>query len=223
MNKPKTSLDKKHKDKINLFEDNERSKESIKKSIELNNQELERINNLTFNEITNEIINKKTKLLEKHKLLNNKLKSIENSIDKLIYYNDTIDYIIPYYEINSKNNDVKHMEIIDFFNNSNIVKKNTSNSNKSQLLDNYLKVTENKQTRFDKSKKFKPKFCNICNIEMTLHLSDGYLICTKCGICESVILDSDKPNYKEPVPDVTAYCYRRINHFNELTKSIFVY
>ena len=57
---------------------------------------------------------------------------------------------------------------------------------------------------------------------MTLHLSDGYLICTKCGICEYVILDSDKPNYKEPVPDVTAYCYRRINHFNELKKSIFV-
>jgi len=52
---------------------------------------------------------------------------------------------------------------------------------------------------------------------MTLHLSDGYLICTECGFCEEVILDSDKPNYKEPVPDATAYSYKRINHFNELT------
>ena len=126
-------------------------------------------------------------------------------------------------EINSKNNDVKHMEIIDFFNNSNIVKKNTSSfNNKSQLLDNYLKVTDNKQTKCDKSQKFKPKFCKTCNIEMTLHLSDGYLICTSCGECEYIILDSDKPNYKEPVPDVTAYCYRRINHFNELILSKFI-
>ena len=90
-------------------------------------------------------------ILDENKALNNKLKSIENNVDKLIYYNNTIDYIIPYYEINSKNNDVKHMEIIDFFNNSNIVKKNTSSfNNKSQLLDNYLKVTDNKQTKFDK-------------------------------------------------------------------------
>ena len=123
MNKPKTSLDKKHKDKINLFEDNERSKEDIKKTIELNNIELDKLNKIPFTEYTNEIISKKTRILDENKLLNNKLKSIENNVDKLIYYNNTIDYIIPYYEINSKNNDVKHMEIIDFFNNSNIVKK----------------------------------------------------------------------------------------------------
>jgi hypothetical protein len=215
MNKPKTSLDKKHKDKINYFEDNERSKETIKNTIEINCKELERLNNIPFKDYTNDIISKKTKLLDENKLLNSKLKSIENNIDKLIYYNNTIDYIIPYYEINTKNNDVKHMEIIDFFNNSNIVKKNSSHTNKSELLDNYLKVTDNKQTKFDKSRKFKPKFCKTCNIEMTLHLSDGYLICTTCGECETIILDSDKPNYKEPIPDATAYCYRRINHFNE--------
>ena len=28
-------------------------------------------------------------------------------------------------------------------------------------------------------------------------------------------MDSDKPNYKDPIPDVTAYAYKRINHFNE--------
>ena len=123
MNKQKTSLDKKHKDKINLFEDNERSKEDIKKTIELNNIELDKLNKIPYTEYTNEIISKKTTILDENKTLNNKLKSIENNVDKLIYYNNTIDYIIPYYEINSKNNDVKHMEIIDFFNNSNIVKK----------------------------------------------------------------------------------------------------
>ena len=106
------------KDKINLFEDNERSKEDIKKTIEMNNIELDKLNKIAYTEYTNEIISKKTAILDENKALNNKLKSIENNVDKLIYYNNTIDYIIPYYEINSKNNDVKHMEIIDFFNNS---------------------------------------------------------------------------------------------------------
>ena len=58
MNKPKTSLDKKHKDKINLFEDNERSKEDIKKTIELNNIELDKLNKIPYTEYTNEIISK---------------------------------------------------------------------------------------------------------------------------------------------------------------------
>ena len=82
-----------------------------------------------------------------------------------------------------------------------------------------MKATDNKQVKVGKFKKFKPKFCanSECQTEMTLHLSDGYLICTECGSCEEVILDSDKPNYKEPVPDATAYSYKRINHFNELT------
>ena len=102
MNKPKTSLDKKHKDKINSFEDNERSKEDIKKTIEMNNIELDKLNKIAYSEYTNEIISKKTAILDENKLLNNKLKSIENNVDKLIYYNNTIDYIIPYYEINSK-------------------------------------------------------------------------------------------------------------------------
>tara|TARA_A100001015_G_scaffold304719_1_gene396363 strand:- start:1076 stop:1321 length:246 start_codon:yes stop_codon:yes gene_type:complete len=50
------------------------------------------------------------------------------------------------------------------------------------------------------------------NKELTLHLSDGYLICTKCGHSEEILLDSDKPNYKDPLYDNTAYAYKRINH-----------
>ena len=97
MNKPKTSLDKKHKDKINFFEDNEKNKEDIIKNIESNNKKLNKLNEISFTEYTNDIISEKTKLLDENKILNNKLKSIENNIDKLIYYNNTIDYIIPYY------------------------------------------------------------------------------------------------------------------------------
>ena len=79
-------------------------------------------------------------------------------------------------------------------------------------------ANENIQKKITKNKKFKPKYCTnpSCNkSELILHLTEGYLICTKCGICSEVLLDSDKPNYKEPIPDSSAYAYKRLNHLNE--------
>ena len=49
----------------------------------------------------------------------------------------------------------------------------------------------------------------------TLHLQDGIFVCTACGYSVPTIMDSDKPSYKEPTLDNTAYAYKRINHFNE--------
>ena len=215
-NKVKTTLDKRHKDKVNTFESNDELKSDLEKDLANNLKELGDLEKIPYTDYTNETIQMKTFLLDENKRITKKLDKLNASLDELLYYNNTIDYIIPYYEQNSKQ-DVKHMEIVDFFNNTNLVKKKKSSNNKGELLEKYLKVIDNKQTKVGKYKKFKPKFCPNpeCKAEMTLHLSDGYLICTECGFCEEVILDSDKPNYKEPVPDATAYSYKRINHFNE--------
>lgn len=215
--KVKTTLDKKHKDKISIFENKDNSIKEIEVKIEDNNKILKDFEQIPYKDYTQEIIYKKAEILDDNKELRKKLEMIRSGLDEMLYYNNTMDYVLPYYEQSSKQGDVKHMEIVDFFNGSNIVKKNQSSNNKAQLLENYLKATDNKQIKVGKFKKFKPKFCSNleCKSEMTLHLSDGYLICTECGFCEEVILDSDKPNYKEPVPDATAYSYKRINHFNE--------
>jgi hypothetical protein len=36
-----------------------------------------------------------------------------------------------------------------------------------------------------------------------------------CGYQEFVLIDSDKPSYKDPPREVSYYAYKRINHFNE--------
>ena len=217
--KAKTTLDKKHKDKVSSFENIANEKNKILNKIDSNNKKLEKINKLDYSQYSQNIINEKATLLDENKTLTDKLECLSSHTDELLYYNNTIDYISSYYEQNNKQSDIKQMEILDFFNNSNIVNKKNTLYNKAEILENYLKATDNKQIKIGKYKKFKPKFCPSieCGAEMTLHLSDGYLICTECGFCEEIILDSDKPNYKEPVPDATAYSYKRINHFNELT------
>jgi len=216
-NKVKTTLDKRHKDKVTYFESHDLIQQELEKELVKNLNKLKDIEKIPYIDYTNETLQEKTQLLDRNKEINKKLEKMDTSLEELLYYNNTIDYIAPYYEQNNKQGDVKHMEIVDFFNSSNLVRKKKSSNNKAELLEKYLKVIDNKQTKVGKYKKFKPKYCpNVeCKAEMTLHLSDGYLICTSCGFCEEVILDSDKPNYKEPVPDATAYSYKRINHFNE--------
>ena len=58
--------------------------------------------------------------------------------------------------------------------------------------------------------------CVRCNVELLLNTNAGYLVCPKCGFSEKIIIDSDKPSYKEPPKEITSFCYKRINHLNEL-------
>ena len=209
----KTTLDRKHKEKLNIFNGKEKKKLSLKNELKTIEKKLAEISKIDFIDYSNDIISKKANLTKKKNDIEKEIKKLNNNTDEILYYNNTIDYILPYYE--NSNSNTQHLQIMDFFNKKDVVKKK-NNINKAQLLDKYLKATENKQTRISKAKKFKPKFCSTCkDTELTLHLSEGKLICTGCGYCEEIIMDSDKPNYKDPIPDVTAYAYKRINHFNE--------
>jgi predicted RNA-binding Zn-ribbon protein involved in translation (DUF1610 family) len=57
--------------------------------------------------------------------------------------------------------------------------------------------------------------CVKCNVELLLNTNAGYLVCPKCGFSDKIIIDSDKPSYKEPPKEITSFCYKRINHLNE--------
>jgi hypothetical protein len=57
--------------------------------------------------------------------------------------------------------------------------------------------------------------CKQCLVEMLLNNNTGILICPKCGCTENIIVDSDKPSFKEPPKEMTSFCYKRINHLNE--------
>ena len=210
----KTTLDKKHNENLDSFNKNDINLEKLNNEKATYQKRLDEICKMDYSNYTPAIIREKADLNTKINNVSKKIQKISNNTDEILYYNNTIDYILPYYE-NMANNNTHHMNIIDFFNKTDIIKKE-NNINKAQLLDKYLKATENKQIRVSKVKKFKPKFCTNCDdSELTLHLSEGKLICTECGYCEEIIMDSDKPNYKDPIPDVTAYAYKRINHFNE--------
>ena len=50
---------------------------------------------------------------------------------------------------------------------------------------------------------------------MKLLHAEGLLKCERCGLVDKILIDSDKPNYKDPPPEISYFAYKRINHFNE--------
>ena len=54
-----------------------------------------------------------------------------------------------------------------------------------------------------------------CNVEKIIYLSEGKQICPICSEENFILIDSDKPSYKDPPGEVSYFAYKRINHFNE--------
>lgn len=123
----------------------------------------------------------------------------------------------------ANNINIKQTQNINELNNSNKddLRNDTNNSNQRKLLNkdeiyekymkvvdkNYIYINNDDVPIFDK--------CSICFVEMLLNNNTGILICPNCGATENIIIDSDKPSFKEPPKEMTSFCYKRINHLNE--------
>ena len=139
---------------------------------------------------------------------------IENNDDELNYLNDTADILFKYYDTNTTENKKINMpnDLQDFF--TKIKETKTNDNDKYNLFNQYMKITTN--TELKKQSIITIKMCLKCGVEKTLHLQDGYLTCTSCGDSDSVQIDSDKPNYKDPIIENKPNGYKRMNHFSEL-------
>jgi predicted nucleic acid-binding Zn-ribbon protein len=57
--------------------------------------------------------------------------------------------------------------------------------------------------------------CPTCDVEMTFYQNEALLGCPRCGHEEFILIDSEKPSYKDPPREITYFAYKKINHFNE--------
>jgi hypothetical protein len=139
---------------------------------------------------------------------------IENNDDELNYLNDTADILFKYYDTSTIENKKINMpnDLQDFF--TKIKETKTNDNDKYNLFNQYMKITTN--TELKKQSVITIKMCSKCGVEKTLHLQDGYLTCTSCGDSDPVQIDSDKPNYKDPIIENKPNGYKRMNHFSEL-------
>ncbi len=87
---------------------------------------------------------------------------------------------------------------------------------REKLLDKYLQIMDPeiaKQSSSEADDNWSE--CKQCGTEMIFSVNEAYISCPSCGFQDFVLIDSDKPSYKDPPREISYYAYKRINHFNE--------
>ncbi len=112
-------------------------------------------------------------------------------------------------------NDVNNSENIDKKISDFVITK--ENFQRADMLDQYLKIVDPAYIGSINVDKNYTK-CNICNCERTLIQAEGIMVCEMCGDTEFVVIDSDRPSYKDPPPEISYFAYKRRNHFSELDR-----
>jgi hypothetical protein len=201
-----------------LSNDNEQYNVFIQKI----NENESKIKDLYENRIENmdQIVNLKDEIIELKEQINN----LDNQ--EIDYYLDNGKLLFDYYEKKEKvavgenkmvnNIKTKKLEdnkksVINYF--STTTTNETNTQSKDDIVNDYFFNTDEnfiKKTQGDTI-----DFCQKCNIEKILYLSEGKVICKNCGDETEILIDSDKPSYKDPPREVTYFSYKRINHFNE--------
>ena len=192
---------------VNISDDIFIDNNSIEDILELENYLLILDDQFQINKLKNNINDQIIQIKEE-------IECIENNDDELNYLNDTADILFKYYDTTTPENKKIHVanDLQDFFTK---IKETKSNDNdKYNLFNKYMKITTN--TELKKNSIITIKMCSKCGVEKTLHLQEGFLTCTLCGDSEPVQIDSDKPNYKDPIIENKPNGYKRMNHFSEL-------
>ena len=127
---------------------------------------------------------------------------------------------------------VRGEEHEDDSNNGDSNSSNSSNNNSSKkkdlgkhnmpmgremLLDKYLSIMDPNYKKKQVSEvEDNSGECSSCGEEMIFSANEALYNCPSCGNQEFILMDSDRPSYKDPPRETSSYAYKRINHFNEL-------
>jgi hypothetical protein len=95
----------------------------------------------------------------------------------------------------------------------------TDGLNRDKLMEKYMTIVEPNAIKSGilPGSSIEPGWgcCPACDVEMTFYQNEAMLGCPRCGYEEFILIDSEKPSYKEPPREITYFAYKKINHFNE--------
>jgi vacuolar-type H+-ATPase subunit E/Vma4 len=86
---------------------------------------------------------------------------------------------------------------------------------RSDLLNQYLQIEDPGLAKTPEGSDDNWTQCDECGAEMIMCMNEATMTCSKCGNKDFILIDSDKPSYKDPPRELSYYAYKKINHFNE--------
>jgi hypothetical protein len=180
--------------------------------------------------LSDEDFQKNMDMLDKKIELTKKLSMLKNNFDETSYYVDTSNILFKYYDLvengpkNNNRDDVtigfQGNSILRFFNQPNNASTNVTTTKQTTdtrgaLLDKYMSVLDPDHHSVKKIS-VAPEQCPHCkSSNIVTMINEGYTFCSNCHTIENMIVDHDKPSYKDPPKEITYFCYRRANHLGE--------
>ena len=222
------TLDYLHNKKIELINNKKKNIKTYKKELE---DVQKKYNNICSKKnLTETELDEKFNLHDQIKNLKQSIQFIEDNKEEDEYLLNVGNILFEYYnndissDINIENTDntdnntttnitpkTSSNSLLNYFDKKNIV---NNVSTKGQLLDDYLNIIDNTHES-KKNKIIEENICSKCNNKININYIEGISICIHCGEQYTILIDSDKPNYKEPTYESNYFAYKRINHFNE--------
>jgi hypothetical protein len=208
------TLDAKHNEKLQKINDAQYIINSKKMELQQLKKQLNKLQMTHYKKNIEKIIDIKDKIINIEKYLSSITKN-----EDINYLLDTGHLLFNYYDTieNKDNKSINNIKkpksniksVSEYFN----INIEDAGFSKAQLYDKYLTKLNN--TNFKNMTNINIDICSTCNKEKKLFLSEGKMICEICGDENKILIDSDKPSYKDPPREISYFAYKRINHFNE--------
>lgn len=147
--------------------------------------------------------------------------------DEVDYFVNTAPILFNYYDIVEKGKDEQASTSM----NNNILKFFVASSkepeeeivhepcqvDRASLLEKYMCLTDD---NYVKNVEGEPKErCLHCgSMDRNIMMNEGFILCNGCHNMEYILIDHERPSYKEVPREVTYFSYKRINHLNEFCR-----
>lgn len=142
---------------------------------------------------------------------------LENNDDEVDYLVNTANILFKYYDILEKGNadDAVKPKIENSIlkwlakkEDDNPKQEDVVKEDRAALLERYMSLTEE---NFIKPDNITSECqCQNCgSINMNVLLNDGIMYCNECSCVEYIIVDHDRPSYKDPPKEISYFAYKR--------------
>ena len=88
--------------------------------------------------------------------------------------------------------------------------------NRAELLDKFMCAVNDEYVPAFTPQTVEHRCKHCGNDDLTIITSEAILVCPRCDTVEEVLIESDKPGFKEnQKSEISYFCYKRSNHFQE--------
>ena len=148
-------------------------------------------------------------------VVNNRIKKAKRA--RLDYWKSNSEAIFDYYEARTESACQLQTPIVldSFFGNA----SDASQSLREPAINSVKQYLSKQDESFIEIDDFKvgTDVCRSCGQGELIPVEhEGLMVCNNCAAGTSVLIENEKPSYKEPPKEVCFYAYKRINHFREI-------